>query len=239
MELKTRKIFYPLSILYGWVIACRNYLFDNGILKSHSFDLPVISVGNITVGGTGKTPHIEYLVNLLKGEFRVAVLSRGYKRLSKGFILADLNTSMHKIGDEPFQMRQKYPDILVAVDKDRCHGIDKLRELDPKPDAILLDDAYQHRYVKPGINILLVDYNRLICNDMMLPAGNLREPERGKNRANIVLITKCPQDIKPFDYRIISKHMKLYPYQKLFFTTFQYKGIKALFKPKEEIPPMK
>lgn len=239
MELKTRKIFYPLSILYGWVIACRNYLFDNGILKSHSFDLPVISVGNITVGGTGKTPHIEYLVNLLKGEFRVAVLSRGYKRLSKGFILADLNTSMHKIGDEPFQMRQKYPDILVAVDKDRCHGIDKLRELDPKPDAILLDDAYQHRYVKPGINILLVDYNRLICNDMMLPAGNLREPERGKNRANIVLITKCPQDIKPFDYRIISKHMKLYPYQKLFFTTFQYKGIKALFKPKEEIHPMK
>lgn len=239
MKQEPRKILYPLSILYGWIVSFRNYLFDAGVLKSRQFDIPTVSVGNITVGGTGKTPHIEYLINLLKNQFQVAVLSRGYKRLSKGFVLADNKTPMYKIGDEPFQMKQKHPQTTIAVDKNRCHGIDKLQKNNPELDVILLDDAYQHRYVKPGINILLVDYNRLICDDTMLPAGNLREPVRGKNRANIILVTKCPPDIKPFDYRVIRKNMRPFPYQKLFFTSLQYKGVKALFNPKEKSHSMK
>ncbi len=239
MKQETRKILYPFSILYGWIVSLRNALFDAGILKSRSFEIPIISVGNITVGGTGKTPHIEYLINLLQNHFRVAVLSRGYKRNSQGFVLAGENTPMQKIGDEPFQMKQKYPHVAIAVDKNRCHGIAKLQKNDADLDVILLDDAYQHRYVKPGINILLVDYNRLICNDTMLPAGNLREPESGKSRANIILITKCPPDIKPFDYRVIRKNMKPFPYQKLLFTSLQYKGVKTLFEAKPKIHPMK
>lgn len=238
MQQKTRKILYPLAILYGWIVSFRNYLFDANILKSRKFNTPVISVGNITVGGTGKTPHIEYLIKLLEEQFQVAVLSRGYKRLSKGFILADAKTPARKIGDEPFQIKQKHPHIAVAVDKDRCHGISKLQKLTTKPDAILLDDAYQHRYVKPGVNILLMDYNRLICDDLMLPAGSLREPERGKNRANIILVTKCPKDMKPVDYRIKRKHINPFPYQKLFFTTLQYKGLESLFDSSKEERPL-
>ena len=203
----------PLSWLYGIGVKLRNWCFEAGILKSRSFDVPVISVGNITVGGTGKTPHVEYLIELLQQKFHVAVLSRGYKRKSKGFIKADANSSVHDIGDEPFQMKQKYPGITVAVDKDRCHGIDLLTSNDKHLDAILLDDAFQHRYVKPGINILLVDYHRLIIYDKLLPAGRLREPLSGKNRADIVIVTKCPKDLKPMEYRVITKAMDLYPYQ--------------------------
>ena len=220
----------PLSWLYGIGVKLRNWCFEAGILKSRSFDVPVISVGNITVGGTGKTPHVEYLIELLQQKFHVAVLSRGYKRKSKGFIKADANSSVHDIGDEPFQMKQKYPGITVAVDKDRCHGIDLLTSNDKHLDAILLDDAFQHRYVKPGINILLVDYHRLIIYDKLLPAGRLREPLSGKNRADIVIVTKCPKDLKPMEYRVITKAMDLYPYQQLYFTTIDYGTLRPLFK---------
>ena len=230
---KTRRVLYPLALLYGWIMTFRNFLFDNGTLRSRSFKIPVISVGNITVGGTGKTPHIEYLIELLKKDYKIAVLSRGYKRKSKGFILADAQTKMTDIGDEPYQMLQKYPDITVAVDRDRCHGIEELQTRVKGLQIILLDDAYQHRYVRPIVNILLVDYHRLICNDLMLPAGDLREPEVGKNRAHIVLITKCPRDINPIDYRIILKQMNLYPYQRMYFTTFRYKGLRLLFAEKD------
>ena len=212
----------PLSWAYGLVVKLRNTMFEIGLLKSRSFSVPVISVGNITVGGTGKTPHVEYLVNLLKDIFNVAVLSRGYKRKSKGFILAEENTTMQEIGDEPYQMKQKFPQVSIAVDKNRCHGIDMLTEQDKALDVILLDDAFQHRYVKPGINILLVDYHRLIIYDTLLPAGRLREPLSGKDRADIVIVTKCPKDLKPMEYRVIVKAMSLYPYQKLFFTTLEY-----------------
>ena len=220
----------PLSWLYGIGVKLRNWCFEAGILKSRSFDVPVISVGNITVGGTGKTPHVEYLIELLQQKFHVAVLSRGYKRKSKGFIKADANSSVHDIGDEPFQMKQKYPGITVAVDKDRCHGIDLLTSNDKHLDAILLDDAFQHRYVKPGINILLVDYHRLIIYDKLLPAGRLREPLSGKNRADIVIVTKCPKELKPMEYRVITKAMDLYPYQQLYFTTIDYGTLRPLFK---------
>mgnify|MGYP002558950718 CR=1 FL=1 len=221
----------PLSWLYGLGVRLRNHLFELGILKSRSFDIPVISVGNITVGGSGKTPHVEYLIRLLKNNCKVAVLSRGYKRKSKGFVLADAETRMTDIGDEPYQMKTKFPDIHVAVDKNRCHGIDMLTsgETTKDTDVILLDDAFQHRYVKPGINILLVDYHRLIIYDKLLPAGRLREPQSGKARADIVIVTKCPKDLKPMEYRVIIKAMNLYPYQQLFFTSLDYDDLYSVF----------
>lgn len=214
----------PLSWLYGIGVRIRNWMFDIGLKKSRSFDIPVISVGNLTVGGSGKTPHVEYLVRLLKDKVKVAVLSRGYKRKSKGYVLAGKQTKMQEIGDEPYQMKNKFGDIYVAVDKDRCHGIEQLtgNKETNDTDVILLDDAFQHRHVKPGINILLVDYHRLIIYDKLLPAGRLREPLSGKNRADIVIVTKCPKDMKPMDFRVIMRAMNLYPYQKLFFTTLKY-----------------
>ena len=221
----------PLSWLYGLGVGFRNMLFEMGVLKSRSFNTPVISVGNITVGGTGKTPHVEYLIRLLKDKMNVAVLSRGYKRKSSGYILSDKDTPMRMIGDEPYQMKQKFPDITVAVDKKRTRGIENLTEEGNGlgVDVILLDDAFQHRYVKPGINILLVDYHRLLIYDRLLPAGRLREPIKAKDRADIVIVTKCPKDLKPIDVRVITKAMKLYPYQQLFFSSHDYDTPKAVF----------
>ena len=226
----------PLSWLYGLGVGFRNLLFEMGILKSKSFSTPVISVGNITVGGTGKTPHVEYLVRLLKDQAKVAVLSRGYKRKTSGFVLADNNATVRSIGDEPFQMKTKFPNVTVAVDRKRTRGIEKLTSGDyvKDIDVILLDDAFQHRYVKPGINILLVDYHRLIIYDKLLPAGRLREPIESKNRADIVIVTKCPKDLKPMEFRVITKAMSLYPYQQLFFSTHEFEALRPVFpkKPK-------
>ena len=221
----------PLSWLYGLGVGFRNLLFKLGILKSRAFDIPVISVGNITVGGSGKTPHVEYLVSLLKDKMKVAVLSRGYKRKSKGYVLANDDTTMREIGDEPYQMKQKFPELYVAVDKKRTEGIDRLThdEQTKDVDVILLDDAYQHRYVKPGVNILLVDYHRLIIYDKLLPAGCLREPKEGKSRADIVIITKCPKDLRPMEYRVLMKALDLYPYQSLYFTTLIYDNLKQVY----------
>ena len=214
----------PLSWLYGVGVLVRNKLFDLGLLKQTSYSIPVISVGNITVGGSGKTPHVEYLVNLLKDKVKTAVLSRGYKRKSKGYVLADSSVTIRDIGDEPFQMARKFDDVYVAVDRDRRNGINRLTHDTETSDVdvILLDDAFQHRYVKPGINILLVDYHRLIIYDKLLPAGRLREPMSGKARADMVIITKCPKDLKPMEFRVLTKAMDLYPYQDLFFTTIEY-----------------
>ena len=221
----------PFSWLYGLGVGFRNQMFELGILKSKSYDIPIIAVGNITVGGAGKTPHVENLVRLLHDKVKVAVLSRGYKRKSRGYVLADKQSTARDIGDEPYQMMKKFPDIHIAVDKKRCHGIDRLitDESTKDTDVILLDDAYQHRYVKPGINILLVDYHRLIIYDKLLPAGRLREPQSGKSRADIVIITKCPKDLKPMEFRVLTKALDLYPYQKLVFTTLEYCPLEPLF----------
>ena len=220
----------PLSWLYGLGVGFRNFLFETGILKSQTYATPVISVGNITVGGTGKTPHVEYLIRLLKDKTNLAVLSRGYKRKSSGFMLADNNTTIYDIGDEPFQMKQKFPDITVAVDKKRTRGISRLikGEAGKDIDVILLDDAFQHRYVTPGINILLVVYHRLIIYDELLPSGRLREGASSKNRADIVIITKCPANMKPMEFRVLTKAMALYPYQQLYFSTHTYEGLERL-----------
>ena len=221
----------PLSWLYGLGVGFRNLLFRLGVFKSRAFDIPVISVGNITVGGSGKTPHVEYLVSLLLDKMKVAVLSRGYKRKSKGYVLASNESTMSQIGDEPYQMKQKFPALYVAVDKKRTRGIDRLTsdEQTKDVDVILLDDAYQHRYVKPGVNILLVDYHRLIIYDKLLPAGCLREPQEGKSRADIVIITKCPKDLRPMEYRVLMKALDLYPYQSLYFTTLVYDDLKPVY----------
>jgi len=227
--IKINRSLLPLSWIYGIGVRLRNLLFNMGILKSRTFITPVISVGNITVGGTGKTPHVEYLIRLLKDDFKVAMLSRGYKRKSRGYVQADGEATVHTVGDEPFQIYRKYPDIYVAVDKNRCHGIDTLCADHSDIDVVLLDDAFQHRYVKPGVNILLVDYHRLIVYDRLLPAGRLREPQSGKNRADIVIVTKCPQELRPMDYRVIQKVMGLYRYQHLFFTGIRYGMLTPLY----------
>lgn len=234
MEESTVRIHHwltPLSWPYGLGVCLRNKLFDWGWLKSKSFDIPVICIGNLSVGGTGKTPHTEYLIRLLQGKgLHVATLSRGYKRHSKGYVLASSQSNAEQIGDEPYQMKSKFPDIQVAVDENRCHGIGQLLQLDNPPvDVILLDDAFQHRHVKAGLNILLTDYNRLFCDDTLLPAGRLREPATAKSRAQIVIVTKCPEDIKPIDFNITAKRLHLYPYQQLYFSSIRYGMLAPVF----------
>ena len=202
-----RKLLFPFAILYGFITSLRNYLYDKGILKSYSFDIPVIAVGNLSVGGTGKTPQIEYLIRLLSPNYKVATLSRGYKRKSEGFILADAASTTEILGDEPFQYFKKFPDIQVAVDADRKNGIEQLLNQESRPEIILLDDAFQHRKVKAGFYILLTAYEDLFCDDFMLPTGNLRESRNGAKRANLIIVTKCPLDITELEQQNIKNKL--------------------------------
>jgi tetraacyldisaccharide 4'-kinase len=222
MEHRRSIILYPLSLLYGLITSFRNFLYDSGILKTVEFDIPVICVGNLTVGGTGKTPHTEYLINLLEKNFRVAVLSRGYKRKTRGFRYAESSSRVNEIGDEPVQISRKFPGIILAVDSNRVRGVNKILKDNPGTEVIILDDAYQHRRITPGFSILLTDYKRLIINDTMLPYGNLRENVSNMNRANIILVTKSPEDISPIQRRIVVKDINKSPYQNLYFTSVTY-----------------
>ena len=215
-----RKILFPLAFLYWLITFVRNWLYDKGIFKSYSFDITIIAVGNLSVGGTGKTPQIEYLIRLLSDKYKVAVLSRGYKRSTEGFILADENATASSIGDEPFQFYSKFPNIQVAVDANRKNGIENLLQLSNKPDVILLDDAFQHRKVKAGFYILLTAYDDLFCDDYILPFGNLREPSSGKKRADMIIVTKCPKDLSEIAQQKIREKLKVK--QQVFFTTIQY-----------------
>lgn len=236
--IKINKWLLPFSWLYGLGVGLRNLLFDAHVLKSREFDIPVIAVGNITVGGSGKTPHVEYLIRLLHDKMKVAVLSRGYKRKSHGYRLAKSDTTMAEIGDEPYQMHRKFSDIHVVVEADRCKGIETILASEETKDTqvVLLDDAYQHRYVKPGLNILLVDYHRLIVYDRLLPAGRLREPQKEKSRANIVIITKCPKELNPMGFRVLQRAMALYPFQQLYFTTIDHCPLEPLFPEGQKAP---
>ena len=206
-----RKLLFPFAILYGFITSLRNYLYDKGILKSYSFAIPVIAVGNLNVGGTGKTPQIEYLIRLLSINYKVATLSRGYKRKSTGFVLADANSNPEPsgeiLGDEPFQYFKKFPNIQVAVDADRRNGIEQLLKQNEKPEIILLDDAFQHRSVKAGFYMLLTAYDDLFCDDFMLPTGNLRESRSGAKRANLIIVTKCPATITELEQEQIKKKL--------------------------------
>ena len=217
-----RKLLFPFAILYGVITSIRNFLFDKGILKSYSFDLPIIAVGNLSVGGTGKTPQIEYLIRLLSDKYKVATLSRGYKRESKGFILAQTNATAKILGDEPYQFFEKFKNIQVAVDADRKNGIEQLLAQKDKPDVILLDDAFQHRKVKAGFYILLTSYGELFSDDFILPTGNLRESRSGAKRANVVIVTKCPSVLSFEQQNDIRKRLKLSNNQDLYFTFIEY-----------------
>ncbi len=222
---------YPLSWLYGIGVYIRNQMYDLGIFKTTEFDVPVLSIGNITVGGTGKTPQVEYLVNLLHEKYEVATLSRGYKRKTKGFRIVETGSKAVEVGDEPLQIKNRFPGITVSVCENRVLGVETL--LDPKnnkiPDVVLLDDAFQHRKITAGINILLIDYNRQIKEDTLLPAGRLREGVSQMRRANIIVFTKCPNEVTPIMRRILQKDVRLKPYQSLFFTALSHGNIEPVF----------
>ncbi|MEA3446816.1 MAG: tetraacyldisaccharide 4'-kinase [Bacteroidota bacterium] len=224
-------LLYPASVIYMIVTNIRNRMFDYEIFFSErQFSIPIISVGNITVGGTGKTPHIEYLVSLLKDNFSIATLSRGYKRKTRGFYLAKKQSTVNEIGDEPKQIKNKYPEIEVAVDEKRVRGIKKLEENSSgQLDIILLDDAFQHRHVKPGLSVLLIDYTQPMFRDHILPFGRLRENRHEKRRANIIIITKTPHDIKPIEKRILIKNLKIFPFQNLYFTSIVQGSLTHLY----------
>ena len=192
-------IITPLSWLYSVVVWVRNVLYDERILPSQEVDIPTIGVGNLAVGGTGKTPMTEYLLRLLSGKYQVAVLSRGYGRKTTGFRLARPTDTARTIGDEPLQIHLHFPDVPVAVCANRVEGIKRLRQLFPKLQCVILDDAFQHRHVAPGVNIVLMDYNRPIYEDSLMPTGMLREPKSSLLRAHVIIVTKCPEDIKPIE----------------------------------------
>ena len=217
-----RTLLFPVVPIYYLVTWLRNWLYDNGIKSSKAYDIPIICVGNLSTGGTGKTPMIEYLIRLLFHDKSIATLSRGYKRITEGFILADESATADTIGDEPFQFFRKFQDIKVAVDSNRQNGIEQLLSLKDKTEVILLDDAYQHRKVRAGFNILLTAYHHLYSNDIVLPTGNLREPRSGAKRANIIVVTKCPDGITHREKEAIKEQLKIRSQQQLFFSHIDY-----------------
>lgn len=216
-----RKILFPIVPFYFIVTWLRNILYDYGIKKSTSFIFPVICVGNLSVGGTGKTPMIEYVIRLIKDSVNTATLSRGYGRSTSGFILAGKNDNVSTIGDEPFQFYNKFKDILVAVDTDRRRGINKLITK-TNTEVVLLDDAFQHRKVKAGLNILLTSYGKLYSEDIVLPTGDLREPISGAKRADLIIVTKCPENISESAKIDVKNRLNLTETQKLFFSSIIY-----------------
>ncbi|MFI3265860.1 MAG: tetraacyldisaccharide 4'-kinase [Rikenellaceae bacterium] len=229
----------PLSLIYASVIGIRNRLFDKRILRSEEFDIPVICVGNLTVGGTGKTPFTEFLIESLSGKYNLAVVSRGYKRRTKGFVHASEDSTHQQIGDEAKQIKLKYPHVEVVVCEKRVEGITKLREICPQTNLIILDDAFQHRYVEPWVSIVLMDYNRPIYKDHMLPWGRLRDSKSQLHRAHFVITTKCPSNIQPVEIRSVSHNLELFPYQKSFFTGIQYAPLRPQFAEVAKAAPQK
>lgn len=220
-----RWLLLPFSLLYGLIMIVRNWCYDGGILKSRSFGIPVISVGNLNVGGAGKTPMTEYLVRLLKEHYKLATLSRGYGRETKGFLTATATATATEIGDEPAQFKQKFPDITVGVCEQRAEGIQKLQK---SHKLIILDDAYQHRAVKPGLSILLFDYNRIHEPHLLLPAGNLREPFSGRWRADVLVVSKCPADLADEQQQQAAERIKPLPFQAMFFTSIAYQPLQDM-----------
>ena len=223
-----RGLLAPLSWLYAIALHLRHKLYDLGILKSRSFSVPTICVGNLALGGTGKTPHTEYLIKLLKDNAKVAVLSRGYGRKTKGYVLADESTTYEQIGDEPLQYHLKFNDITVAVDENRCEGVEKLMALETPPEVILLDDALQHRKIKPGLNLLLTEYYNIYKKDMLVPAGKLRDVKSAADRADVIIVTKSPKVLLPYDRRDVINLIDAKPYQKIFFTYIDFQKLKPV-----------
>jgi tetraacyldisaccharide 4'-kinase len=217
-------LLFPVACLYGFITGLRNKLFDWKILPSKSFSIPVISVGNLSAGGTGKTPHTEYLAALLKDTYKIAILSRGYRRKTRGFIMVTPEHTQIDIGDEPMQYLKKFPDVVIAVDEDRKRGISKILAAKPDTQVILLDDAFQHRYVKPGKSIILTDYHHLFVNDYLLPTGMLRERAKGARRADLIIVTKTPKIFSPITRRSLVKELNPKRDQKLFYSYISYES---------------
>ncbi|MBA3675261.1 MAG: tetraacyldisaccharide 4'-kinase [Chitinophagaceae bacterium] len=229
-----RFVLFPLSILYGFIIWLRNILYDKNILSSESFNFPIVCVGNLAIGGTGKTPMVEYLVRLLKEDYKVATMSRGYKRKTKGFAIANEGTTALDIGDEPMQFYKKFPDITVSVAEERLVSIPQLLHDKPGTQVIILDDAFQHRQVRAGLNILLTEYKDLFTRDFILPAGNLRDIKASYKRADIIIVTKCKSHITEDEKNKIIEEIKPLSHQKIFFTKIEYGSPYHLFNKQEK-----
>lgn len=212
----------PFSFLYRAVTFTRNWLYDKGILSSTGFDIPIISVGNLSVGGTGKTPQVEYLIRALQNDYKLAILSRGYGRSSKGFVLGNSTSTAKEIGDEPLQYLLKYPQVNVAVCENRVKGAKELLMLKPEIEIIILDDAFQHRAIKPGLQILLTEYSNLFCDNYHLPSGTLRESSKGMKRADMIVVTKTPSILSPMERRRIESKLKPFSYQTIYYSWIKY-----------------
>ena len=229
-----RILLLPISLVYHIVLYIRHKLYDWHIMKATRFEKPVICVGNLNLGGTGKTPHTEYLIQLLKDSYQLATLSRGYGRKTKGFLLADHQSTFETVGDEPMQYFKKFPDIQVAVDEDRVEGVDKLFKGNNSPKVILLDDAFQHRRIQARLNILLTEYQHLYCDDFLFPAGNLRDIKSAAKRANIIVVSKSPKELNEEEKQQIISKLKPVEKQKVFFSSLEYAPLKPLNKAAEQ-----
>ena len=236
-ELLAKIFLYPFSLVYGLGISIRNGLYETEMLKGSKFNLPVISVGNLTVGGSGKTPHIEYLILLLSDYLNIATLSRGYKRKSKGFRVIEKQDTVSAAGDEPLQFKRKFQNIVVAVAESRNIGIPQLLHVQPQIQVILLDDAFQHRSVIPGLNILLTEYRKPFYEDALMPAGRLRDNKSSYKRADIIIISKCPARLEAEEKTKISKRINPYPHQTLFFSKYEYLPPYQIFDFTQKLPP--
>lgn len=229
-----RYLLLPFSLIYGGVVWLRNWLFDKNILKSASFNFPIICIGNLATGGTGKTPMVEYLLRNLKNDYTIATLSRGYKRKTKGFAIADTTTTALEIGDEPMQFHQKFPEVTIAVGEERLVAIPQLLHSKPGTEVIILDDAFQHRQVKAGLNIVLTDYKNLFTRDLMLPAGDLRDIKKSINRADVIVVTKCKANLSIDEKDKLIAEIRPSANQKVFFTEIVYAKPFHLFSKEEK-----
>ena len=224
-----RYILFPFSILYGLIVAFRNFLFDKKIMKSSEFDVKTIQVGNLSAGGTGKTPHVEYLIRLLKGDYKTATLSRGYGRIKTGYQKAKETSTAQDIGDEPLQFYSKFDDISVYVDAKRVNGIINIMSQEEVPEVVIMDDAFQHRAIKSGFSILLTDYSSPFYKDFMLPTGNLREFPYGKKRADVIIVTKCPNDLTTEKQGEMESKLKATGNQQVFFSRIKYGKLRSVW----------
>jgi tetraacyldisaccharide 4'-kinase len=228
-------LLFPFSFLYGLVIEIRNMFYDAGLLKASKFNLPVISVGNLSIGGAGKTPHIEFLIEILKPYIKVSTLSRGYKRKTNGFRIVNVNNTALDVGDEPLQFKRKYPEIAVGVAESRSIGIPLMVSNYPDLQCVLLDDAFQHRAVQPDLNILLTQFESPFTRDYLIPLGRLREKKAAYERADVIIISKCPEDESKIDVNQWKAEIKPFDHQKLFFTRYKYFDLYGFFKPSEKV----
>ena len=217
-----RLLLYPLALLYGAVVWLRNRLYDAGFFSSVEFSVPIIAVGNLSVGGTGKTPHVEYLLRLLEYRYRLATMSRGYGRRTQGFLMADESANALRIGDEPMQYHLNFPDVAVSVAEERMTGIPRLLQKRPEVDVLILDDAYQHRSVKPGLNILITDYSKPFYKDHILPYGTLREARKAYRRADVIIVSKCPPGLTREVAESIRQSIRPHAHQQVFFSAIRY-----------------